>query len=434
MSPTSRRLYRLIAGPAFVAVLALSPGATASGSSGPLRLLSVGQDGTLRAEGMMASEGTTTAPRAFVVLHTIDADPYTGYENAVYAADDNTVYVAYKRFTQDPSGGGYVPAELRVAKSADGGTTWTAQVVDANAIESADTLDGSVSIDGDGLSTVYVAYHTRASGLFADMKLKVAKSVDAGATWTITTVVDSEAGDYNSIRRLSDSAVVISAHGAGTEEGIHAYLSTDGGSSWKDSLVEGGLGNCYYTSVGAANPRSIFVSYYNSLFPDHTDLNAARRERVWHTMTVDGAPGDPDLTGLGSSIWVATGPVVWIAYEADTSQGTFVRVAKASVSNPSWTIVPVQQQGGIGVNTAIHAVGTTDVYVSYWAIGSQGQAMFAISSDGGATWAPFAIPELQYVQPYVDSSAPSTSTQFESYQAMNLSTGRTVLRVAVIRP
>jgi len=134
---------------------------------------------------------------AAVTISTVDTELYTGYENAIYAADDNTVFVAYKRFLSDPRGSGYIPAELRIAKSIDAGQTWSIAVVDADAIEEGDTINNSVSIDGDHGSTVYVAYYTRASGLFVDMKLKVAKSTDGGSTWTTQTVADGYAGDYN---------------------------------------------------------------------------------------------------------------------------------------------------------------------------------------------------------------------------------------------
>src|SRR5262245_35650097 len=189
------------------------------------------------------------SPTMSVDVSTVDTDLYTGYENAIYAADELNVYVAYKRFLSDPSVGGYIPAELRVAKSHDSGRTWTITVVDTDAIESGDSIENSVSIDGDRGLAIYVAYHVRSSGLFVDMKLKVAKSTDGGSTWTTQTVADGYTGDQNSIRVLSANAAVISAHANGPEEGIHAFITSDGGARWSDTLVAGGLGNGFYTSV-----------------------------------------------------------------------------------------------------------------------------------------------------------------------------------------
>jgi hypothetical protein len=381
-----------------------------------------------------AGSGGGSTPMS-VTVRTVDTDPYTGYENAIYAADDTTVFVAYKRFLSDPSVAGYIPAELRLAKSTDAGQTWAITVIDPDAIEEGDTIDNSVSIDGDQGSTVYVAYHVRSSGLFADMKLKVAKSTDGGSTWTTQTVADGYAGDQNSIRILSANAAVISAHASGAEEGIHAFITRDGSATWSDSLVAGGLGNGYYTSVGAADPGSIWVSYYNSLYPDHTDMNAGKRfpGGSWNTLVVDGTPGDPDLTGLASSITVAPNRRVFAAYEADTTSGTFVRVARTT-NGTQWEVVPVQQDATIGWNTAIHEY-NRKLYVSYWRVpvGGRGVAMFAVSGDNGATWTPFTIPDPRYVEPYIDSTAPSNFTQFESYQTVDPSTyQQPILRVARI--
>ncbi len=419
----------------FLAQSAISAG---NGSPGVRRPIEVSEQGAIwQSANYVASAGSdiTATPAISVKAVTVDSELYTGYENAIYAADDNTVFVAYKRFLSDPRNSGYISAELRVAKSIDGGRTWTISVVDPDAIEEGDLIDNSVSIDGDRGSNIYIAYHTRASGLFADMKLKVAKSTDAGATWTTQTVVSSNAGDQNSTRVLSANTVLVSAHANGTEEGIHTYITTNGGTTWTDTLVAGGLGNGLYTSVGGQGQGTIWVSYYNALYPDHTDMNAGHRARdgSWMTQVVDGTTGDSNLTGIGSSITVAPTRFVFAAYEADTTSGTFVRVARTTNGN-GWNVVPVQQDITIGWNTAIHEA-NGEVYVSYWRVpsGSRGLAMFAMSKDNGVTWKPFTIPDPRYAEPYIDSTAPSTATQYESYQTVDpTSFDQPILRVARI--
>src|SRR6266508_6048095 len=332
---------------AFVGVVGFGQAASGSSGSGARRAVATTAGGVrLESPGgpvAGSAPASGTAARTSSISVTVDRTQWAGYENAIYAPDSSTVFVAYKRFTVTP-GPGYIPAELRVARSPDGGATWSIQVVDTDAIEQADTLENSISIDGstsDGRSTIYVAYHRRSSGLFADMKLKVARSTDDGATWSIQTVADSSAGDYNGIRVLDASTAVISAHVAGTGEGVHVFATTNGGVSWTDSPVESGIGNGYYTSVGAASKASVLVAWYNSLYPDHTDLNAGRRAgNSWQTMTVDGTPSDQDLTGLGASAWVGSAQSSWIAYEADTALGAFVRVARRGPGIPGWEIVP----------------------------------------------------------------------------------------------
>lgn len=419
-----------VAAVVLLAGAATASGAGSAGAFGPKRVAAHG-----RLDRAHAVAGTRTVSRvpAAVRVRTVDTASFTGYENAVYASSPDTVYVAYKRFLQDPTVGGYNPAELRVATSTDGGLTWSVAVLDPDAIEAGDTLDNSVSLDGDRASTVFVVYHTRASGLFADMKLKYAKSTDGGATWSLGTIVDSGAGDQNSVRVLSPSVVVVTAHGAGASEGIHAYTTTNGGATWSDTLVDGGIGNGYYTGVGAQSRTTIWAGYYNSLYPDHTDLHAAHRTgSSWGTQAVKGE-GDPYLTGLGASAWVGDSRRVFLAYEDDSAGGA-VEVAYRDPGATGWTFATVQADPGIGWNTAVHSVGS-NVYVSYWhPVGSLGQAVLGISADGGATWSPLPMPETRNVQPYLDSTAPDATRQFVSYQVYDSATHRSMLRVGRVDP
>jgi hypothetical protein len=429
---TSRNGVRLavcLSSAVLVLLLGASGVAVASGHPmGPKRMAAYGR---WERAGAVSGSSEPAGVRATVRMKTVDASPWGGYENAIYAASPDTIYVAYKRFKEDPASGGYNPADLVVAKSIDGGATWTRTAIDTQAIEEGDTLDNSVSIDGDHGSTVYIAYHVRSSGLFADMKLRYSKSSDGGASWTSDYIAESGVGDQNSIRVLNPSTVVVSAHGAGSAEGVHVFTTTDGAATWSDTLVDGGIGNGYYTSIAGSADGGLWLGYYNSLYPDHTDLHAGRRGRFgWATQTVAGE-GDPYLTGLGTSAWVGDSGRVFLAYEDDTTTGA-VKVAYRDPSDTHWTFATVQTDPGIGWNTSVHSVGS-DVYASYWhQVGSNGEAVLGVSADGGATWSPLPIPDPRYVQPYLDGAAPAANRQFVSYQTMNLATGHTLLRVARI--
>ena len=160
-------------------------------------------------------------------------------------------------------------------------------------------------------------------------------------------------------------------------------------------------------------------------------MNAGKRLQSgsWDNFLVDN-PSD-GIAGLGSSITVAPNRVVYAAYEADTTSGAFVRVASKRNGAP-WNVVDVQSDVTIGWNTAIHEF-NGKLYVSYWRVpsGSIGLAMFAVSGDTGTTWTPLTIPESRSVTPYIDCTAPSNFTQFESYQTVDPSTGaQPILQVA----
>src|SRR5262249_1561532 len=110
-------------------------------------------------------------------LFDVDTSQYAGYENSIYAADADHVFVAYKQFLQNPYVGTYIPAVLKVAMTSDGGATWTTMVIDDEAPEIGDLVENSVAIDGVDAQTVFVSYMVRSSGLFADMKLRVARTL-----------------------------------------------------------------------------------------------------------------------------------------------------------------------------------------------------------------------------------------------------------------
>jgi hypothetical protein len=101
----------------------------------------------------------TAVPQANAALVTVDTLHYSGFENAIWASGRQRVYVAYKRFPSQPAGtnGEVRLARLCVARSADGGATWTTSVVDPYAGDVGDTIDDSVAIGGSG-KTIYVAY------------------------------------------------------------------------------------------------------------------------------------------------------------------------------------------------------------------------------------------------------------------------------------
>jgi hypothetical protein len=419
-----------------VATLTLPSGAVPAGGAGtPVRRLVTTAGNTLVTQALpLAVVGRRTPPAGSegISVRTVDTATWTGYENAVYAADSSTVFVAYKRFLQDPRQQ-YTQAELRVARSTDGGRTWDITVVDPNAIEDSQTLDQTVSIDGDHGSTIYVAYHTRSSGLFASMKLRVAKSTNGGDTWSLSDVAASNAGDYNAVRVLDADRVVIAAHGAGGGlEGLHVYTTATGGSQWTDTNVEPGIGLGIYNGVGATRLNHWIADDYDSLSGNtnlHGTRYAARRD-LWNTKTIDGDPG-VGLTGLGASLTMPTRTRAYAAYEQDLS-GAFVKVATTTDGGRTWTPVVVESNPTIGWNTAVKTFGAMNVFTSYWWYAQpMGQAHVGVSHDGGLTWDVLIIPEARHVQPYIDLSA-TKGREYVSYQSTETDGTSPKLRLAVI--
>ena len=372
-------------------------------------------------------------------LKDVDTDTYTGYENAIYAVDKNILFIAYKRFLRNPiiPGDDYVPAELRVAKSIDGGKTWDIHIIDPNAIEQGNLIDRSVSIDGDHDQTIYVAYLVQSSGVPAATHLKVAKSTDGGITWAIRTIADA-AGQFNSIRVVSASTALISTSREGLNAGVYVYQTFDGGENWSERLVDNK--GWWYTSIDSAGPKRTYVSYYNPSYPDEANLYAAKYLPMadkWRIKLVDGAR-DHNFTGLGSSIAVSRFGTVYVSYEDFHPQETrsIVKVAKSVDGGLSWSTTSIDQDVFIGVNTSINVLGASTLFASYWHQMNQppkGEAKLARSIDGGITWTVFAVPEPRDVTPYLDSVAPTQHVQYVSYQTAEPATGEnSILRIARI--
>lgn len=417
--------------------------ATASRSNrGPAVTRVVSTGGGSRPQSLELRGSTRLAQPGAVqrfAIHRIDADPYTGYENAVYAQSKTTVFVAYKKFAQDPRQQEYDPGELRVARSIDGGQTWTVTVVDAGAIEDAQVIDQTVAIDGDGQGTMYVAYHTRSSGLYASMRLMLAKSTDAGATWHTSQIIGTNCGDYTAITVLDSQTALVATHCAGALEGLYVYSTIDGGASWTSTqAVDSSMGgiDVGFDARGAGHQ---VLAYYASNF-QQTDLHATRFKRkagTWKDVLVDGTPG-VGLTGLGASLTMPSNAKAYAAYEADNSQGTFVKVAATTDGGRTWNPVVVEQGQIIGWNTAVHTDGSGDVTTSYWWAQQQNgnlvaaQAHLGISTDGGATWKAVAVPDKRFVQPYLDSSVTGGGVRFVSYQTADSDGSNPVLKIAVM--
>lgn len=396
--------------------------------------------GALEAAG--SSEPRRTARRAAAPsspadarIVTVDARSYTGAENAIHAPDRRTVLVAYKRFMRNPydPGGDYVPAQLRVARSDDAGRTWRVDVVDASAIESGDTIDQTVSIDGDGHGAVYVAYLVQSGGAPADMTFKVARSTDGGATWTVDTLASDGVGAFNAIEVVDADTVLVAGNESGDADALRLYSTTDGGAHW-DSFVVDDFG--WYADVARARSGRLWLTYYH---PGETDLYAATSaapQGPWTGGVIAGA-GFDNYTGIASSLAVARGDV-YVSYETFTGGRDVLRVARSTDGGESWSRTSVDAGGW---NTAIaawtNALGTTESLVAYWHLRRRpslhGRVRLAHSADGGDTWTVSTIPERGYVDPYLDLAVAGPRARYVAYQVADKDTGDSILRVARLR-
>lgn len=188
-------------------------------------------------DGGRTFETAVVAISGQVELNDPGAEGFIRPKLAVEARPEgDRVYVASWRLTLDP--GGLATSERRAvtAVSHDGGLTWSAPV-DAQA-PTDKARDVSAPAIGPG-GEVYVSYHTQ--GIPANL-VRVAKSVDQGATWTQSTV-DTVAASRDSFSRLavdplSGHVYIVYQDRAfdATDRDIVFQRSTDGGTTWSSPL------------------------------------------------------------------------------------------------------------------------------------------------------------------------------------------------------
>jgi len=339
----------------------------------------------------------------------VDTFPYTGAENAIYAPDASTVYIAYKQFL-DPPGTGYIPAALKLAKSIDGGQGWDLSFIDMDAVQSGDTLEQSVSIGGSG-DTIYIAYFVQPSGLFASYQLRVAKSSDAGATWTTRGLL-SGGGAFNALKVVDQDTVYISYIMEGVASGLYVAQTHDGGDTWNMQLIESGIGNGLYSSIDAVDTQTVFVSYYNSLYPQHIDLNFAGSTDALATVNLVNVEHPvTGFVGLGSAISAVDNSTIYITYELFAG-GSQVKLATSSDGGSTWSSSFIEPDFG-GVNTAVKGFASGTIYTVYWTFPPS--AKLAKSEDRGSTWTRMLVPEPALIEIFLDLAVPQEGLAYFSY-------------------
>jgi hypothetical protein len=392
--------------------------------------LRVGPD-ALRPSG--TPSGTTAVPQAAATVVTVDTKRYSGFENSIYAATSQHVFVAYKRFIHQPAGtnGEVRRARLCVARSLDGGATWTVSVVDPEAGDVGDTIDDSVAIGGSG-KTVYIAYLAQASEAYEDMKLKIAKSEDGGKTWTTRRIASGGVGEFTSIDVASPDQVLVATNWTKIfDSALRLYSTEDGGDTWTRSKVDG-FG--WYSGVDSAADGTTWLTYYH---PGDTDQYAATGPGPtgpWTTEVVAGSSLDGLYTGIGASIAVTPSGAAFLGYD----NGVGTSVLSRPIGALTWSAPSDLGPSGWDTGTEVRRdpeTGQLAVFVAYWFVRSdplRAKVRIGSSFDGGATWSVTVVPEPKFVAPYLDISMRRPDVRFVSYQTENQTTHATVLKVARI--
>ncbi|MBN2533355.1 MAG: chitobiase/beta-hexosaminidase C-terminal domain-containing protein [Spirochaetales bacterium] len=154
-------------------------------------------------------------------LYVVDSDVIIDDSTSTsIGVNGSTIYIGYIAHNE------WVDDDLKLATSLDSGLTWSIQTIvsDGDENHSWTHIFLSVAVEG---SNIYLSYRA-----VTDYDLKLAKSTDGGDTWSIKTVDSTgNVGDYNSIA-VDGSNIYISYYDE-TNTALKFAKSADGGDTWE---------------------------------------------------------------------------------------------------------------------------------------------------------------------------------------------------------
>lgn len=347
------------------------------------------------------------------------------WEPAIAADRFGHVYVLYAQYLGVPGCSACLSPTQVLQVSGDGGKSWSA----AHPI--ADTgqrgWDSQIVVDPVDGRTVWAAWLDKDKSDIA-----VAHSEDFGATWTTTTVDDTNAGTDKPILAVRGDDVYVAYNHTQT---MWVSATHDRGATWTSvktddtakgklgwSLAGGGTvtpdGGVYFSwagyeqNGGAKGPVNLYVS-------SSTDGGAS-----WHNTLVDtsGSPPDcsADLCGwafLGAQMTLASdadGTLygLWNAGPADV-KGAPERIwfARSTDGGLTWSEKQDVSTAAAGVDHAFPAIAADrggTVRIAWMDARAPGGSLWNVyqraSTDGGSSWSPESgissyVPGYAYIQP-----------------------------------
>jgi hypothetical protein len=283
-----------------------------------------------------------------------NVEDITGAQDPAITMDGENVFITYYDIS--------LPG-LKIAKSLDGGYTWSVSTIDSGSSNRG--IDSSVFASGDDL---YVCYY---SGSYS---LRLATSVDGGDIWTIETAVSGNIGMDNSIA-VSGNDIYISSYDW-ISDNLN-FVKYDGtGESWSTQVVDSSGNVGEYTSI-AVSGSYVYISYLDQ---SNGYLKLATSDDggdTWATQNVATPVAFED-----TSIAVVNTDNIYISY-SDFSGVLGTHKIKCAISTDggsAWSI-KTAIEGSYPGHSSIGIDGN-NIYISY----ESGSVFCVKSEDGGTSW------------------------------------------------
>lgn len=293
--------------------------------------------------------------------------------------------------------------DLKVAKTVNGGASWTFYTVDTSG--DVGQYTGISAVDA---NTVFVSYYDASVG---NLDLKVAYTTNGGTNW-IVTIPDStgNVGQYSAIDAHDANTIYVSYYDA-TNGDIKVAKTVNGGASWTVYTPESTNNVGQFTSIQTLDANTAYISYYDVTNGEARFAKTTDGGTGWTTSAVTSGGPSVDV-GRYTSIAAADTNTIYVSMYHVTNQD--LRVNKSTNGGSSWSGSNIDTTGNVGEYTSIEALDANTVYGVYYDA-TNGNLKLATTTNGGASFSLQTIETTNDIGQYAFLSLVSSTVLFASY-------------------